>query len=122
MREGTLCRTAAPVGATQTTVRHATTSEKNKTAHAKARSALECGSEAAALECDRKAVAGATALQGAFGTRIFRAVRDSPPPAALLEVTSFPRKRESIVLNVGPRFRGDDNAIFHSLGWAVGPP
>jgi hypothetical protein len=35
------------------------------------RSTLECGSEAAALESKRKAVAGATALQGAFGASIF---------------------------------------------------
>ena len=33
-----------------------------------ARSSLECGSEAAALESQQKAVADATALQGAFGT------------------------------------------------------
>jgi ATP-dependent Lhr-like helicase len=33
-----------------------------------ARSALECGSQAAALESQQKAVADATALQGAFGT------------------------------------------------------
>jgi hypothetical protein len=38
--------------------------------HENARSALECGSEAAALNSERKEVAGATALQGAFGTAI----------------------------------------------------
>jgi ATP-dependent Lhr-like helicase len=37
-------------------------------AHRTARSALECGSEAAALNSHEKAVADATALQGAFGT------------------------------------------------------
>jgi hypothetical protein len=44
------------------------------TMHGNARSPLECGSEAAALIPDGKAVAGATALQGAFGTTIFMAV------------------------------------------------
>jgi hypothetical protein len=42
---------------------------------------------------------------------------------ALLTITlsvSFPRKRESIVSTMGPRFRGDE-ADFHSLGWAVSP-
>jgi hypothetical protein len=39
--------------------------------HENARSALECGSEAAALTPNEKAVASATALQGAFGTSIF---------------------------------------------------
>jgi hypothetical protein len=34
---------------------------------------MECGSGAAALESERSAIAGATALQGAFGTSIFRA-------------------------------------------------
>jgi hypothetical protein len=43
--------------------------------HENARSALECGSEAAALEPGPKAVAAATALQGAFGTTIFKEVR-----------------------------------------------
>jgi len=38
------------------------------------RSAMECGSEAAAMEFEAKAVAGATALQGAFATTIFKAV------------------------------------------------
>jgi hypothetical protein len=33
---------------------------------------------------------------------------------------SFPRKRESIVLTMGPRFRGDD-ADFHYFGWANRP-
>ena len=37
--------------------------------HENARSALECGSEAAALSSHQKAVADATALQGAFGTK-----------------------------------------------------
>jgi hypothetical protein len=41
------------------------------TLHENARSALECGSIAAALIPNDKAVAGATALQGAFGTTIF---------------------------------------------------
>jgi hypothetical protein len=43
------------------------------TMHENARSALESGSEAAALNSEQKAVAGATALQGAFGTRVFLA-------------------------------------------------
>jgi len=34
---------------------------------------MECGSKAAALEFERAAVADATALQGAFGTSIFKA-------------------------------------------------
>ena len=42
--------------------------------------------------------------------------RSAPP-----KITSFPRKRESIVLIMGPRFRGDDNSDFHSSGWAAGP-
>jgi hypothetical protein len=41
--------------------------------HEDARSALACGSEAAALEAEPKAVADATALQGALGTTILRA-------------------------------------------------
>ena len=41
--------------------------------HENAHSALECGSEAAALEAEPKAVADATALQGTLGTTIFRA-------------------------------------------------
>ena len=40
-----------------------------------ARSALECGSEAAALNSHQKAVAGATALRGAFGSDGARASR-----------------------------------------------
>jgi hypothetical protein len=40
---------------------------------------------------------------------------------ALLKIASFPRKRESIGLTMGPRFRGDDNADFDFLGWAAGP-
>ena len=43
------------------------------------------------------------------------------PRFALSKITSFPRKRESIGLTMGPRFRGDDNADFHSYGWAAGP-
>jgi hypothetical protein len=35
---------------------------------------MECGSEAAALGFERTAVAGATALQGAYGTSTFNAV------------------------------------------------
>jgi len=35
-----------------------------------ARNALDCGSETAALNSEQKAVAAATALQGAFGTII----------------------------------------------------
>jgi len=37
---------------------------------------MECGCEAAALEPVGKAVAGATAIQGAFGTVIFMAAKD----------------------------------------------
>ena len=33
---------------------------------------MECGSEAAALECERTAATGAAAPQAAFGTRILR--------------------------------------------------
>jgi hypothetical protein len=46
-----------------------------------------------------------------------------PPPVvpALLKVTSFPRKRESIGPTMGPRFRGDDDADLHFLGWAASP-
>ena len=40
---------------------------------------------------------------------------------ALSKITSFPRKRESTGLAMGPRFRGDDDADFHSFGWAAGP-
>ena len=36
---------------------------------------MECGIEAAAVEFQRTAVAGATALHGAFGARIFKAGR-----------------------------------------------
>jgi len=46
------------------------------TLHENARSALDCGREAAALEPVGKAVAGATAVQGAFGTVIFMAAKD----------------------------------------------
>jgi hypothetical protein len=49
------------------------------TVHENARSALECGSEAAALSAEPKAVARATALQGAFGTCIFMAVAHARP-------------------------------------------
>jgi hypothetical protein len=38
----------------------------------------------------------------------------------LLKVASFPRKRESIGLTTGPRFRGDD-ADIHCLGLATVP-
>jgi len=39
---------------------------------------MECGSEAAALECAREtAVADATALHGAFGASIFKAARNN---------------------------------------------
>jgi len=41
--------------------------------HDNPRSALECGSEVAAVEFEAKAVAIATALQSAFGTTIFKA-------------------------------------------------
>jgi len=58
------------------------------TVHENARSALECGSEAAALILDGKAVADATALQGAFGTTIFMAVAHARP----LTGTQKPRK------------------------------
>ena len=34
-------------------------------------------------------------------------------------ITSFPRKRESIGPTMGPRFRGDDDD-FRCLGWATG--
>jgi hypothetical protein len=44
--------------------------------HENGRSALECGSEAAALNSSETAVAHATALQGAFGTTIFMAARN----------------------------------------------
>ena len=40
--------------------------------------------------------------------------------SALLKIASFPRKRESIVLTMGPRFRGDDKSNFHLLGRAAG--
>jgi len=33
---------------------------------------------------------------------------------------SFPRRRESILLTMGPRLRGDD-ADFHRLEWVKGP-
>jgi hypothetical protein len=48
---------------------------RRTTLHENARSALECCSEAAALKSEQKAVADATALQGAFGTAIFMAGR-----------------------------------------------
>ena len=48
---------------------------RRTTLHENARSALECGSEAAALKSEQKAVAVRqltdTALQGTFGTAIF---------------------------------------------------
>ena len=51
-----------------------------KTVHENARSALECGSEAAALNSEEKAVAVRrltdTSIQGAFGTAIFTAARN----------------------------------------------
>jgi hypothetical protein len=50
-----------------------------------ARSALDCGRQAAAPEPVGKAVAGATAVQGAFGTVIFMAARDL---ALLLRINS----------------------------------
>jgi len=64
--------------------------------HENARSALECGSGAAALEAERKAVAGATALQGAFGTCIFRG-EESPrlgqlPTAGILRFAQNDRR------------------------------
>jgi len=43
---------------------------------------------------------------------------DSGAPA---KITSFPRKRESTGRTMGRRFRGDDDADLHSLGWAKGP-
>ncbi len=43
---------------------------------------MECGGEAAALEYERTAVAGAAALQGAFGTRIFRADENTADEAS----------------------------------------
>jgi hypothetical protein len=49
---------------------------RRTTLHENARSALECGSEAAAVKSEQKAVADATALQGAFGTAIFMAAKD----------------------------------------------
>jgi hypothetical protein len=53
---------------------------RRTTLHENARSALECGSEAAALKSEQKAVAVRqltdTALQGAFGTAIFMAAKD----------------------------------------------
>ncbi|SPE29805.1 hypothetical protein SBA2_460020 [Acidobacteriia bacterium SbA2] len=51
---------------------------------------------------------------------IFKALRDSSSPSASPKFTSFPRKRESIVLIMGPRLRGDDTD-FHCLGLAAGP-
>ena len=44
-----------------------------------------------------------------------------PRPSRLLKVTSFPRKRESIGVTVGPRLRWGDESDFHHLGWATGP-
>jgi len=38
---------------------------------------VECGSGAGAVKFERTAVAGATALQGAFDTSIFKAVADA---------------------------------------------
>ena len=46
------------------------------TLHENARSALDCGREAAALEPVGTVVAGATAVQDAFGTVIFMAAKD----------------------------------------------
>jgi hypothetical protein len=59
--------------------------------HEDARSALECGSKAAAFNSSEKAVANATALQGAFGTSIFMAVRNL---ALILASTYTARTRE----------------------------
>ena len=44
-----------------------------------------------------------------------------PSSAALPNITSFPRKRESTGPTMGPRLRGDDDADFHGLGWAASP-
>jgi hypothetical protein len=50
---------------------------RRTTLHENARSALECGPpRRAALKSEQKAVADATALQGAFGTAIFMAAKD----------------------------------------------
>ena len=59
------------------------------TLHENARSALECGSEAAALSSERKVRRLTdTALQGAFGTTIFMAARN-------LALILFPRQSRS---------------------------
>ena len=44
-----------------------------------------------------------------------------PAPLKLAPRMSFPRKRESIGLTMGPRFRGDDDADFHFLLLRVWP-
>ena len=49
---------------------------RRTTLHENARSAVECSREPAALKSEQKAVADATALQGAFGTAIFMAAKD----------------------------------------------
>ncbi len=49
---------------------------------------------------------------------------DQPLSSTLPKIApcmSFPRKRESIGLTMGPRFRGDDDADFHFHRWAEGP-
>ena len=51
---------------------------------------------------------------------VFKALRDSSSPEALLKVTSFPRKRESLGPTMAPRLCGDDDD-FHCQGWAKGP-
>ena len=48
---------------------------------------------------------------------------DQPLCSSVLKIApcmSFPRKRESIGLTMGPRIRGDD-ADFHFHRWAEGP-
>jgi hypothetical protein len=84
------------------------------TMHENARSALECGSEAAALNSSEKAVADATALQGAFGTTIFIAAKNlrsslrvnSPRSEAWTLMGSIGRlKSENLALLRGMRTR-----------------
>ena len=52
------------------------TGHRPTTSHEDGRSALGCGSGAAALNSTEKAVAGATALQGAFGRATFMVTRE----------------------------------------------
>ena len=58
-------------------------------------------------------------MPGNLAGPVFTVLRTDMSRSLLPKITSFPRTRESIGVTMGPRFRGDDKASFHSLARAT---